>query len=280
MSCAGIDYISYTASGPAARIEYAAACNWMAGLSESGDMQQRTRHGYVGRVYGGAFAGLRGDDEAWVSVSGHRAHAYLQERMQTMDRHARARRIDIQITYPVAGSAEGVDDLIRNVARELAATDGRRAMRVIDTYGRGSTLYYGSESARSRVVLYNKGAESGYEAFSGWLRVEARYYRDLAERAFESECGAGIRRYRCCAPRLRAILRSGGLRTMCLRRMAICPLTGCGRKRADRIARWRARSCGLSGTKRRVRVSFSEYPTDAHSDSGIPAHARDRNRID
>jgi hypothetical protein len=186
MSCAGIDYISYTASGPAARIEYAAACNWMAGLSESGDMQQRTRHGYVGRVYGGAFAGLRGDDEAWVSVSGHRAHAYLQERMQTMDRHARARRIDIQITYPVAGSAEGVDDLIRSVARELAATDGRRAMRVIDTYGHGSTLYYGSESARSRVVLYNKGAESGYEAFSGWLRIEARYYRDLAERTFES----------------------------------------------------------------------------------------------
>jgi len=186
MSCAGIDYISYTTSGPAAQIEYAAACEWMARLSGSDDMQQRTRFGYAGRVYGGAFAGLRGDDEAWVSVSGHRAHAYVQERMQTMDRHARARRIDIQITYPVAGSAEGVDDLIRSVARDLAATDGRRAMRVIDTYGRGSTLYYGSESARSRVVLYNKGAESGYESFAGWLRVEARYYRELAERAFES----------------------------------------------------------------------------------------------
>jgi hypothetical protein len=186
MSCAGIDYISYTTSGPAARIEYAAACNWMAGLAGSDDMQQRTRFGYVGRVYGGAFTGLRGDDEAWVSIAGHRAHAYVQERMQTMDRHARARRIDIQITYPVAGSTEGVDDLIRSVARDLAATDGRRAMRVIDTYGRGSTLYYGSESARSRVVLYNKGAESGYESFAGWLRVEARYYRELAERAFES----------------------------------------------------------------------------------------------
>jgi len=186
MSCAGIDYISYTTLGPAARIEYAAACDWMAALAGSNDMQQRTRFGYTGRVYGGAFAGLRGDDEAWVSIAGHRAHAYLQERMQMMDRHARARRIDIQITYPVAGSAEGVDDLIRAVARELAATGGRRAMRVIDTYGHGSTLYYGSESARSRVVLYNKGAESGYEAFCGWLRVEARYYRELAERAFES----------------------------------------------------------------------------------------------
>ena len=184
MHCAGIDYISYTVSGPVARIEYAAACEWIARLAESDAMQQRTRHGYVGRVYGGMFAGLRGDDEAWVSISGHRAHAYMQDRMRAIDRHARARRVDIQITFPVAGSHDGVDDLIRGVARDLAGTDRRRRMRVIDTYGAGTTLYYGSESARTRVILYNKGAESGYEAYTGWLRVEARYYREAAERAF------------------------------------------------------------------------------------------------
>jgi len=186
MYCAGIDYLSYTATGAAARIEYAAACDWMSRLAESDDLRQRTRYGYAGHMYGGAFAGLRGDDEAWVSIAGHRAHAYAQDRMPVIDRGARARRVDIQITWPVAGSVEGVDDLIRSVARALAESDRRRAMRVIDTYGRGTTLYYGSESARVRVVLYNKGAESGYESFAGWLRVEARYYREMAVRAFEA----------------------------------------------------------------------------------------------
>jgi len=185
MSCAGIDYISYTTLGPAARIEYAAACDWMAALAGSNDMQQRTRFGYTGRVYGGAFAGLRGDDEAWVSIAGHRAHAYLQERMQMMDRHARARRIDIQITYPVAG--------------RFAVGCASRLVTTVNL-----------QNARSRA------------------------------------CDGDIRRYRCCAPRCYAIPQSGGLRATCLRRMAICPLTGCGRRRAARIAGSRARSCGWS----------------------------------
>lgn len=179
---AGIDYIAATLHRDVLRPELwsASAVLAMDLIRDAGNVTRPgSFNGYSGIYCGGAFYGER-EDSYHIHIPGAWAGVLWQ---QLHDDRLHYSRFDVQVTYQYDD-----DDLCRGeVFFQKAASFNRlrpvkqqRKIRRIEDDGYGVTVYVGSRKSKHFARLYDKGAQTGDEAYERAWRYEVELHNDSA----------------------------------------------------------------------------------------------------
>jgi len=179
---AGIDYLACTMHKDVQNPhEWAARAVLAMGLLEDAGNVVRfgTWNGYEGHFCGGAFYGERDDSYhihipgAWAGITWQGLH----------DERLHYSRLDLQVTWQYDD-----DDLLRGEGFYVAACQHnetrsikqRRKVRRIEDHGCGVTVYVGSRKSAHMGRLYDKGRQTGEEAYERSWRYEVELHNESA----------------------------------------------------------------------------------------------------
>lgn len=204
---ASIDWLSCTLpDGDSNRaIAWDSAVKLQDELNQQGYAARKCRlQGYDGVMVGKLFVG-ENDQGLFIRATSSAAmlayqHLYIPE--------MHVSRLDIQVTdwNPKGLEFCGVQAEHQAKARKLAGGRGanRQIRHIADDEG-GYTLYVGSKTSESFMRLYNKGAESKDEYYTGAWRYEVELHNELATQtarylanignAIESSIIVSVRQY-------------------------------------------------------------------------------------
>jgi Replication initiation factor len=137
-------------------------------------------HGYRGWISGAVSVGARADGSV-LRVTGGDAARHFQRVEGAADNLS---RVDVQASVYLGGR---VDAVVKHHATQAeralrGSQTARRSLALINTFGRGDTLYIGSRSSNYYGRVYNKHRESGEAQDLGVIRYELEAKNEGADR--------------------------------------------------------------------------------------------------